>query len=189
LNSYVIWNFYLKGVCKHKDEYFLPFSVVLSTNVEVLFTNHLLFYYLSPKTSEDAHEFIMRLQQLLLDELENSKDNPGLTLQGKTYDNDLYVSMKAFWDLFAGEITHEYTCTSCETTSRNHELINYLLLKFPDDDNKKCDKDCTVQSLIKYNLQEEDIKEYQCSGCKNNTSAKRKSSITKFPSVLFTLSQ
>jgi len=65
------------------DEYFLPFSVVLSTNLGVLFTNHLLFYYSSPKTSEDP-EFIMKLQQLLLDELENSKDNPGLTLQGKT---------------------------------------------------------------------------------------------------------
>jgi hypothetical protein len=66
------------------DEYFLPFSVVLSTNFVVLFTNHLLFYYSSPKTSEDAHEFIMKLQQLLLDELEDSKKNPGRTLQGET---------------------------------------------------------------------------------------------------------
>jgi hypothetical protein len=47
----------------------------------------------------------MKLQQLLLDELENSKDNPGLTLQGVKYDNDLYLSMNAFWDLFTGEIT------------------------------------------------------------------------------------
>ncbi len=62
------------------DEYFLPFSVVLSTNLVVLFTNLLLFYYSSPKTSEDPHEFIMKLQQFLLDELENSKDYPGLTL-------------------------------------------------------------------------------------------------------------
>ncbi len=38
------------------DEYCLPFSVVLSTNVVVLFTNHLLLYYSSPKTSEDPHE-------------------------------------------------------------------------------------------------------------------------------------
>jgi len=53
----------------------------------------------------------MNLQQLLLDELENSKDNPGVTLQGEKYDNDLYVSMKAFSVLFTGEITHEYTCT------------------------------------------------------------------------------
>ena len=97
--------------------------------------------------------------------------------------------MKAFWDLFAGEITHEYTCTSCETTSRNHELINYLLLKFPDDDDKKCDEDCTVESLIENHLQEQYIQDYQCSCCEKNTLAKRKSSITKFPSVLFTLSQ
>ena len=76
------------------DGYFLPFSLVISTNLLVLFTtNHLLFYYSSPNTSEDPHEFIMKLQQFLLNELENSKDNPGLTLQGKKYDNDLYVSI------------------------------------------------------------------------------------------------
>jgi hypothetical protein len=48
------------------DEYFLPFSVVLSTKVVVLFTNHLLFYYSSPKTSEDPHEFIMKLNSYYL---------------------------------------------------------------------------------------------------------------------------
>ena len=111
------------------DEYFLPFSVVLSTNLLVLFTNHLLFYYSSSKTSEDPHEFIMKLQQFLLDELWNSKDNPGFTLQGKKYDNDLYVSMKAFWDQFAGEITHEHTCTSCKITSENWELPYIAVFK------------------------------------------------------------
>jgi len=38
----------------------------------------------------------MKLQQYLLDELENSKDNPGHTVDGVVYDDDLYVSMKAF---------------------------------------------------------------------------------------------
>ena len=76
-------------------------------NLLVLFTNHLLFYYSSPKTSEDPHEVIVKLQQFLLDELEDSKDNPGHTHKGNKYKNDLYVSMKAFWDQFAGEITHE----------------------------------------------------------------------------------
>ena len=137
----------------HVDEYFLPFSIVLSTNLVVLFTNHLLFYYSSPKTSEDPHEFIMKLQQFLLDELEHSKNNPGLTLHGVKYDNDLYVSMKAFWDQFTGEITHETACTSCKTTIENQEPIDYLLLKFPPgDDDKQYDEDCTVESLIKYHL-------------------------------------
>jgi len=129
----------------------------------------------------------MKLHQLLLDELENSKDNPGFTLQGEKYDNDLYLSMKVFWDLFTGEITHEYTCTSCKSTIENWELINYLLLKFPDDDDKICDEDCTVESLIEYHLQEQDIEDYQCSCCKKDTSAKRKSAITKFPSFMFIL--
>jgi uncharacterized UBP type Zn finger protein len=123
----------------------------------------------------------MKLQQFLLDELEDSKKNPGHTHHGETYDNNLYFSMKAFWDLFTGEITLEYTCTSCKSTIENRESINHLLLKFPDDNDKKCD---TVQSLIEYNLQENDIKEYQCRGCQKNTSATSKSSITKFPSFM-----
>jgi len=78
-------------------------------------TNQLL-YYSSPKTSEDAHEFIMALQEILLDELKNSGTNPGHTVDGEVYDNNLYVSMKAFWVLFTEKITHEYTCTSCKNT-------------------------------------------------------------------------
>ncbi len=52
------------------------------------------------------------LQQYLLDELENSKDNPGRTLHGEKYVEDLFLTMKAFWDQFTGGITHETTCTS-----------------------------------------------------------------------------
>ena len=79
-------------------------------------TNQLLYYSSSPKTSEDAHEFIMALQEYLLDELENSEKKTGHTHYEEIYDNDLYLSMKAFWDVFTGEITHEYTCTSCKNT-------------------------------------------------------------------------
>jgi ubiquitin C-terminal hydrolase len=118
-------------------------------------TNQLL-YYSSPKTSEDAHEFIMALQKFLLDELENSEKNPGHTVCGEVYDNYLYVSMKAFRDLFTGEITHEYTCTSCKNTSENQESIDYLLLKFPDE-HHECDLNCTVEYLIKHHLQEEKL--------------------------------
>jgi len=126
----------------------------------------------------------MKLQQFLLDELENSKDNPGLTLYGVKYDNDLYVSMKAFWDQFTGEITHETACTSCKMTIESQEPINYLLLKFSDDYDKKCDEDCTVESLIKYHLQEQCIEDRWCSCCKEGTSGIRKSAITKFPSFM-----
>jgi hypothetical protein len=150
-------------------------------NFVVLFTNHLLFYYSFSQKTEDAHEFIIRLQHFLLDELEDSKNNPGLTLHGKTYDNDLYLSMKSFWDQFAGEITVEYTCTSCKSTNAGPSSIYYLLLHFPDDNDKKC---YTVQSLIEFNLRETDVEEYNCPGCQNKTSATSKSSITKFPSFM-----
>ena len=91
--------------------------------------------------------------------------------------------MKAFWDQFEGEITHQTTCTSCKNTNEVRALTTYLLLKFPDDDNK-CDEDCTVESLIKYLLQEECIEGYECSHCPQHTSATRKATITKFPSFL-----
>ncbi len=74
------------------DEYFLPFSIVLSMNLVVLFTNHLLFYYSSPKTSEDTHEFVMKLQQYLLDELENSKDKTAKKY-GAEYQLCFYLEM------------------------------------------------------------------------------------------------
>ncbi len=109
----------------------------------------------------------MALQKFLLDELENSEENPGFTLYDEIYDNDLYLSMKAFWDVFTGEITHEYTCTSCKNTFPNQEPINYLLLKFPDVHHEH-DKYCTVEFLIEYHLQEEKNDNYQCSFCEKN---------------------
>jgi uncharacterized UBP type Zn finger protein len=145
-------------------------------------TNQLL-YYSSPKTSEDAHEFIMALQEYLLDELKNSEKNPGHTFHGEIYDNDLYLSMKEFWDLFTGEITHEYTCTSCNNTFQNQEPINYLLLQFPGVHHEN-DQNCTVEFLIEYHLQEEKIDNYRCSFCEQKSSATKNSAITKFPSFM-----
>ena len=146
-------------------------------------TNQLLLYYSSPKISEDAHEFMIKLQELLLDELKNSKDNSGLTVNGVKYDDDLYVSMKGFWDLFTMEMTHKYTCTSCKNTIESPELINCLLLRFPDA-HHACDEDCTLESLMEYHLEEEYFEKYQCRLCKTTSSATKKSSITKFPSFM-----
>ena len=96
----------------------------------------------------------MKLQQYLLDELENSKDNPGRTLHGEKYVEDLFLTMKAFWDQFTGEITHETTCTStsCKRTFEDQESFTFLLLKFPELDHNE---DCTVDSLIKHYLPKE----------------------------------
>ncbi len=84
-----------------------------------------------------------------------------------------FLSIKAFWDLFTGEITHEYTCTSCKNTSQNLKPIDYLLLKFPDEYHE-CDLNCTVEYLLQYNLQEEKIDDYQCKVCDKITSAMKK---------------
>ena len=158
--------------------------VVLSTNLVVLFTNHLLFYYSSPKTSEDPHEFIVKLQQYLLDELENSKDNPGRTLHGEKYVEDLFLTMKAFWDQFTGEITHETTCTStsCKRTFEDQESFTFLLLKFPELDHNE---DCTVDSLIKHYLPKEQCLEPRDCICSDKRiPGIRNSTITNFPSFV-----
>jgi len=145
-------------------------------------TNQLL-YYSSLKTSEDAHEFIVALQAILLNELKDSATNPGHIVYGVVYDNDLYVSMKAFWDLFTGNITHEYTCTSCKNTSENDEPFDYLLLKFPDDHHER-NQSYTVEFLIQYHLQDKQIDQYRCRFCREIISATKKSAITKYPSFV-----
>jgi uncharacterized UBP type Zn finger protein len=61
--------------------------------------------------------------------------------------------------------------------------MNYLLLKFPDAHHER-DEYCTVESLIQYHLQEEEIYDYQCSCYEKNTLATKKSAITNYPSFM-----
>ena len=143
-------------------------------------TNQLL-HYSSPKTSEDANEFLVKLQQYLLDELQNSEKHPGRTNHNQVYDDNLYSSMKDFWNLFVGEITHEYTCTMCKSSSRTLEPTDYLLLKFPDEFHDS-NRNCTVESLIEFMLHEEEL-DRTCNLC-GNTSAIETQKITKYPSFM-----
>jgi hypothetical protein len=123
----------------------------------------------------------VKLQHYLLDELEDSKDNPGHTLHGEKYDDDLFIPMKTFWDQFTGEITHKTACASCEMIVELKEPIDYLLLKFPKEDHNE---DCTVESLIKHLLQEERLEGRECSCSEKRTSGIRNSTITNFPSFM-----
>ena len=140
-------------------------------------TNQLL-HYSSPKTSEDAYEFLVKLQQYLLDELQDSEKHPGRTNYNQVYDDNLYSSMKDFWNLFVGEITHEYTCTLCKSSSQTREPTDYLLLKFPDEFHDS-NRNCTVESLIEFMLHEEEL-DRTCNLC-GNTSAIETQKITKYP--------
>jgi hypothetical protein len=126
----------------------------------------------------------VKLQQYLLDELENSKDNPGRTLHGEKYVEDLFLTMKAFWDQFTGEITHETTCTStsCKRTFEDQESFTFLLLKFPELDHNE---DCTVDSLIKHYLPKEQCLEPRDCICSDKRiPGIRNSTITNFPSFV-----
>jgi len=140
-------------------------------------TNQVL-HYSSPKTSEDANEFLMKLQQFLLHELQNSQEHPGHTTNNQVYDDNLYSSMKKFWNLFSGEIRHEYTCTFCRSSSEKLEPTDHLLLKFPEEFHES-NHNCTVESLIEFMLQDEQVNR-TCAVC-GNTSAIETQKITKYP--------
>ncbi len=87
--------------------------------------------YLACQTSEDAHEYIMGLKQCLLDKLQSENDS-GVTISGSDYDENLYMSMKTFWDLFPpGQFTTTVTCTTCGTISTTHEPFSELMLNLP----------------------------------------------------------
>jgi hypothetical protein len=131
-------------------------TMIVHEAIDNVHSTNQLLHYSSPKTSEDAHEFIVALQQYLIDELQNSEKHPGRTVSGEVYDDNLYSSMKDFWDLFVGEITHEYTCASCKNSSQTREATDYLLLKFPDEFHES-DLNCTVESLLQYMLQKEKV--------------------------------
>ncbi len=66
-----------------------------------------LINYSSCQTSEDAHEYIPKLKTFLLDELMQSEDGSGVTTSDTDYDENVYMEMKTFWDLFnTGQFTH-----------------------------------------------------------------------------------
>jgi len=74
----------------------------------------------------------MGLKQCLLEELTQSEDGSGVTISGSDYDENLYMSLKTFWDLFsAGQFTTMVTCTTCGTISITHEPFSELMLPFP----------------------------------------------------------
>ncbi len=116
-----------------------------------------LINYSSCQTSEDAHEYIMGLKQCLLDELTQSEDGSGVTTSDAAYDENLYMDMKAFWDLFnTGQFTTTVTCTTCGTVSRTDKPFSELMLTFPQPHHES-DQACTVEDLIAHHCGTQDI--------------------------------
>ena len=96
------------------------------------------------------------LQQYLLDELEDSKDNPGRTLHGEKYDDDLFIPMKAFWDLFTGIFMQEITCTQCNSVRTTEIPFRELMLNYPEEHHPS-NLGCTLEELINHHYGQREI--------------------------------
>ena len=170
----------------HVDEYFLLFSVVLSTNLVVLFTNHLLFYYSSPKTSEDAHEYMTRMRDWLLEELQPSSAISHTTKDGSAYDAQLHNSMKTFWDLFdKGEYVQKLTCKKCNTTfEETKEAFSEVVLQLPPSHQEGDHHTCTLDELIRHHNETAELDSYQCSICNTRTIASSERMISQYPKIM-----
>ena len=115
----------------------------------------------------------MALQDILLNELIHNEE---------IYDNDLYLSMKGFWELFIGEIAHKFTCNLCDKILSKQEPFHYLLLKFPTEHHgENQSHTCTVEFLIKHHLQEENVEDYKCHHCNKDVQQRKSRSLLSIP--------
>ena len=62
-----------------------------------------------------------------------SEGGSGVTNSNNVYDENLYKSMKDFWDLFStGQLTTTVTCATCGNISTTREPFSELMLNFPE---------------------------------------------------------
>ncbi len=124
------------------------------------------------QTSEDAHEYLMRLRLCLLEELQPSSDISNVTENSSAYGEHLHSSMQTFWDIFStGIYTQTIRCTICNKTSTTKESFRELMLKFPQSHHES-DQACTLEELISHHNAPDDIQQYQCDNCNMWTCAR-----------------
>ena len=133
--------------------------------------------YSSCQTSEDAHKYLVRLKECLLEELQPSLDV-------SMYDEHLHSSMQSFWDLFStGVYMQKISCTICNKTSKKEEPFSKLMLKFPPLHHES-DHACTLDDLISYHNAPEEIHDYQCIICNMQTIARQERVISQYPKIM-----
>ena len=124
----------------------------------------------------------MGLKECLLNELKQKEDGSSASTD---YDEELYMSMKEFWDLFsAGRSTITLTCTSCgNILSTTDDEFDALLLCFPAS-HHEADEDCTLEQLIAHYNATELIPNCDCNICNQKTTLSKQIAITTCPPIL-----
>ncbi len=137
-------------------------------------------------TSEDAHEYLMRQREFLLEELQPSSDVSNVTENGLMYDEHLHSSMQTFWDLFSTEIyKQKITCTKCNKIFKEG-IIQRTILKFPQSHHES-NHACTLEELISHHNAPVDIQQYWCDNYNMPTCATKHSITSQYPKVLCTV--
>ncbi len=106
-------------------------SVVLMTFLLLFVMLLSVFFCLFCQTSADAHEYIIKLKDCLLAELEPADGTSDITASGEAYDENLHSLMQTFWKMFGlGQITQNVTCTICSSVTTRVEPFSKLLCNF-----------------------------------------------------------
>ena len=135
------------------------------------------------QTSEDAHEYLMRLRKCLLEELPPLSDLSNVTENGLTYDEHIHSSMRTFWDLFSTGIYAQKLHAKDATRFLQLKTFSKLMLKFLQSLHES-DHACTLEELISHHNAPEGILEYWCNECDMRTCARWHSIISQYPKVL-----
>ena len=126
----------------------------------------------------------MSLKQCLLEELTQSEDGSGVTNGNTVYDENIYKSMKDFWDIFTtGQLTTTVTCATCGNISTTREPFSELMLNFPEAHHEG-DQDCMVQDLIRHHCMTQHLPDYKCDVCNVRGLANKVTFITECPYIM-----
>jgi ubiquitin C-terminal hydrolase len=160
-------------------------GMATALNNEYIFKMYFwLTNYSSHQTLEDAHEYLIRLRECLLEELQPSLDISNVTKDGLMYDEHLHSSMQSYWDLFSTRVyMQKITCTICNKTSKKEEPFSELMLHFPPLHHES-NLPCTLNELIIYHNAPEEIHDYQWDTCNMRTCARKKRVIIHYPKIM-----
>jgi hypothetical protein len=133
---------------------------------------------------QDAHEYIVTLKDQMLKELKAEQANTDPNTIRHPYDNDLYTSMKEFWDNFdSGMMAQAVTCPKCGNVTTKEDDFSDLILRFPEQPTANRKQQHKLASLYE-NYTSGEADDYMCIPCNSRVTALRKEWISGCQKIL-----
>ena len=124
---------------------------------------------------QDAHEYILKLEEYLLEELKGGSSG---------IDEELYTKMTRLWQLFSGgKTTDTITCPTCKNASSKVDDFGPLLLYFPDSHHHS-DGNCTLDELFAHHCATSNVEDYLCTTCNERLTVTKDTAFTNLPTIL-----